>query len=257
MSDPWQALVRELDRWYAAGELADFWWRDDDAMKPSAALEQLLALSRAARVKIALAVIPAGVEAGLSRLLGRAEPPVAVLQHGYAHRNHRLGPGKKIELSAARLEAELDAELRRGLARLLELFGGYFLPALVPPWNRIDAAVVPRLRPLGFRGLSVYGARPGARVSGLCRANCHVDLMRWSEPRGFVGEDIALGLLVDHLSARRRGGAERDETTGLLTHHLVHDSAVWTFLSDLLALLQDHPAARFRDPADIFESGVT
>ena len=40
--NPWQKFAAELDRW-APGE-ATFWWRDDDAIAPTTALERLLAL---------------------------------------------------------------------------------------------------------------------------------------------------------------------------------------------------------------------
>ncbi len=252
-SDPWRALSRELDLWAASGEPATFWWRDDDATAPSPALEQLLGLGRTHQAPLALAVVPAVVDDHLSKVLETASPRVSVLQHGFSHSNHRAGPGKKIELTSARRASKLCAELSRGRDRLGGLFGDRFLPVLVPPWNRIDAEVAGLLPALGFRGLSTYGPRLSSLpISGLRRINCHVDIMRWSDPRGFLGLEPALGLAVGHLRARRQGNADRSEPTGLLTHHLVHDQSAWAFLTSLLAFLVQHPAARILDPADIF-----
>ena len=83
--------------------------------------------------------------------------------------------------------------------------------------------------------------------------NTHLDVMRWRPERGFLGENEALHLLIGHLRARRQAraeataagsrGAEPDEPSGLLTHHLVMDEAAWGFVSRLFAVLGDHPAA--------------
>ncbi len=51
--------------------VADFWWRDDDATTRTPALERLLALSTTPRLPLALAVIPAGVDAPTGLLADR------------------------------------------------------------------------------------------------------------------------------------------------------------------------------------------
>lgn len=38
----WDRLAAELDRWDAAGRRATFWWRDDDAVAPTPALDACL-----------------------------------------------------------------------------------------------------------------------------------------------------------------------------------------------------------------------
>ena len=40
----WAALDAELDLWAAAGRVAGGWWRDDDAVAPTPALESLLTI---------------------------------------------------------------------------------------------------------------------------------------------------------------------------------------------------------------------
>ncbi len=247
----WRILSEELDAWAAAGRVATLWWRDDDAVEPSAALERLLGLAAARDVPIALAAIPARASEALARGIETAGARVTLLQHGYAHRNHAPAAEKKVELGVDRRASAVLEELARGQARMTALFGlgssglGW-APVLVPPWNRIAEGLVPELARLGFRGLSTYGARAAAEpVPGLVQINSHVDIMRWKVPRGFLGAAEALDLLAGHLRARRLGEADAAEPSGLLSHHRAHDEACWAFLDELLGRLAEHPAARF------------
>jgi hypothetical protein len=244
---PWDALARELDAWGAAGRTATLWWRDDDAEAPSAALDRLLALG-AGRAPVALAVIPQPTGEALARRLATA-PNVRVLQHGWAHRNHRPAGARSAEFAADRPLEVMTAELARGRDHLAQLFGARGLAVLVPPWNRIDEAVVAALPALGLGGLSCFGPRaPGPVLT----VNTHVDPIAWRGGRGFVGDAKALGDLTHHLAARRAGTVDDAEPTGLLTHHLGHDEALWRFLDTLLARTAAHPAARWLDPRAVF-----
>ena len=45
----WDDLAEELDSWHGSGRCAAFWWRDDDAVRVTPALERLLALSKERR----------------------------------------------------------------------------------------------------------------------------------------------------------------------------------------------------------------
>lgn len=247
----WSDLDRELAAWAAAGRTATFWWRDDDAVGPSNALDLLLGLAAAESVPLALAVIPAATGPALADAL-RPRRDVAVLQHGYAHRNHAPAGEKKAELGPHRTPAEVMETLEQGRSRLRALFGARFLPVLVPPWNRVDPSLLPALPGLGFTDLSTYGGRPQPTAGGLAITDTHVDIVDWRNGRGFVGEGAALGLVVRHLAARRRGETARDEPTGLLTHHLVHDRAGWAFTAAFLARVAAHPAACWLTPFELF-----
>jgi hypothetical protein len=249
----WRDLDLELDAWAAAGSMASFWWRDDDATTPTPALDRLLHVAGRARVPLALAVIPALASDDLARRLGPAT--AAVLQHGYAHRNHAPDGAKKSELGDDRPVGEVLRELRLGRERLEALFGPRALPVLVPPWNRIAPTVMARLASGGFRGLSVYRARATARQGDVSVVNAHLDPIDWKRGRGFVGEEAALALATTHLAARRLGQADRDEPTGLLTHHLVQDEAIWDFTAEFLARTTKHKAARWLAVASAFAIG--
>ena len=253
MTDPWQAFRDELDLWAEAGQTATLWWRDDDATEDTPDLRRLLDV--AGDTPITLAVVPQPATEGLAAALA-PKPSVTPVQHGYGHLNHAPADEKKMELGGHRPADIVAAELAMGADRLQRLFGAAYLPVMVPPWNRIAPHLVPYLAELRYLGLSTYGARGRAQpVAGLQQVNCHGDLIDWPGTRGFVGDAVVLGDLTAHLAARRAGTSDDGEPTGLLTHHLAHDEACWTFLAQLLQETADHPAATWLGARDIFEAG--
>lgn len=225
----WERLYAALSRWRAAERTPCLWWRDDDAVTTTSALERLLDLSRHHSAPLALAVIPEGAEPALVDRLA-TEPRVAVLVHGWSHRNHAPVGEKKQELGLHRSETKVLSELGEALRLIQAMFGGKALPILVPPWNRIDAALVPKLGELGYRTLSVFG--PPHPV-GLPVLNTTVDIMDWHVTRGCRPAEAIVDDLVTQLDAALTDAVPRP--IGLLTHHLVHDEAAWRFLSELLA----------------------
>ncbi|MBX4956072.1 polysaccharide deacetylase family protein [Rhizobium lentis] len=232
----WEPLRRELDRWQAAGRLARFWLRDDDAVEPTPDLERLLALTGESGIPLTLAVIPALTGEGLAARLTK-ETGVSVAVHGWSHINHAGPERKKQELGNERSADVVLGELGEGFRLLQRLHPAGFLPVLVPPWNRIDAALIPALPGLGFRALSIYGrAKEGSPIPLL---NTHVDMIDWHGTRGGRSEEELVAELVAELRDRFAGS---DEPIGVLAHHLVHDAAAWKFLSALFALTSRHPA---------------
>jgi hypothetical protein len=251
----WSDLADELDRWEESERFATLWWRDDDTAAPSRALEHLLAI--AGDVPIALAVIPALADSGLGAWLARSsrsasEPRLAVLQHGWRHANHAVD-GKKSEFPAGRRYREVASDLAAGRTWLRTLLGKRALPVLVPPWNRFDASFLTLLPACGFVAISRAKPRRAASPAPeLAEVNIHVDLVAWHRNRAFIGEQTALGSLVGHLQARRRGGVDAGEPTGILTHHLVQDEATDEFLVRLIATTGAHPVARWLKATEVF-----
>ena len=243
----WRALFAELDRWSAEGRQATFWWRDDDAAATTPALERLFALRRRAAVPLALAVIPANMQVALADR-ARGEDGVAVLQHGWAHRNHAPASEKAMELGEHRSPEIVLEELGRGRGELEAAFAGCFVPALVPPWNRVASGLLPRLPSLGLRALSTFTPRRRAEPAlGLRQTNCHVDLIDWRGARQCRSEAELLDAVLTHLQLRRGGRADAAEPTGLLTHHLDHDEGCWDFLDGFFPRLGEHAAVRWLD----------
>ena len=248
----WTDLSAELDRWADAGQIATFWWRDDDAMEPTPALDRLLELRREAEIPISIAVIPAAAKPALQDML--SEQDIDVLQHGYAHKNHREAQAKKAELGEDRALWDIARELADGRGRMFDVFGeDGWVEALVPPWNRIGRPVVALLPGLGFHGLSTFKARTDAEpVPGLTAVNTHIDIIDWDGDRDFAGDETTLGAAVSHLAARRGGSADREEATGLLTHHLAHDDGCWNFIKKFVEVTANHPAARWVSARALF-----
>jgi hypothetical protein len=249
----WSDLTRELDAWSAAGLKAGFWWRDDDAVAPSDALDRILAIASETGAPLALAVIPKNAETALAARLDDGGAAVGVLQHGYAHANHAGEGDKKSELGRERPAEIVIAELGVGWERIAKLFGARALPVMVPPWNRIAPHIVPMLPEMGYRGLSTFEARKRAEaVRGLTQVNTHIDVIDWKGSRTFVGTDTALAAAIDHLRARRIGTADRDEPTGLLTHHLAHDPPADAFIAEFIERTSSHSAAHWLAADKVF-----
>ena len=254
VSAAWRTLDAEIACWRDAGRPVEFWWRDDDAVRPATGLARLLDLAAQSGVPLALAVIPDGAVPELFAGLGDG---VSVLQHGVDHRNRAAAGEKKTEFSAAEPADAALARLAAGRDRLEALGGARSIAVLAPPWNRIPAALVPRLAIAGLRGLSTFGARSAAAPApGITQVNTHVDIIAWRGGRGFVGEDEALGLAVRHLAARRTGAAESAEPTGWLTHHADHDEAAWKFLPRLFEATLRAPGVLWRRAEDLFAGGL-
>ena len=248
----WDSLERECAAWEASGRRIELWWRDDDAVADTPALRRLL---KTATAPLSLAVIPAALEPSLPALL-KGHASVSVLQHGFDHTNRAPAGGKKSEFPASRPWTEVARDLSQGRARLAASFGAQFVPALTPPWNRIDGGHAARLAELGYRGLTTYLARKPERSAGITQVNTHVDVIDWHGGRGFLGLAASLHLLVRHLADKRVGTADPAEPTGLLTHHLVHDTETWEFLGALLDWCAKKPIINWLGAADLFpESG--
>ncbi len=244
----WDDLFGELDRWPAG--TATFWWRDDDATIRTSALARLLALSDQ---PLAIAVVPAKMRVNLAEQI--SDPRIDILQHGFSHTDYQPPEDKKTELGDARPLAAVTEELQRGWQRLSALYGKRALRVVVPPWNRIADGVTAALPGLGYIGLSIDRPREN-KDDGLIRANTHIDIINWeAQPRRFIGEDFCLNAAVTHLTMRRTGEADKEEPTGLLTHHLAMDDAGFAFTAEFIMRTAAHPAVQWRAARDIFAPG--
>jgi hypothetical protein len=251
--EAWQWLERELDNWSNQEQSACFWWRDDDAGAASNQLTKLLGMTHTFKAPLALAVIPAKLEPGLVDSL-RDQSLTTVLQHGFDHQSHAKTGQRKLELGGTRSTPEIIADLDKGFQRLHQAFGDRFTPVLVPPWNRIDRSLLACLPAQGFAGVSTMKVRRTAHPApGLLQVNTHLDPVNWRHRGGFIGVYPAIAILVQHLRSKRLGYRDHDEPTGILSHHLVQNDAVWHFLGDLLEFLSHHPAVTWQSSSDIWK----
>ena len=209
------------------------------------ALERLLLLARRHGLPLALAVVPERATEDLANRLA-SEPNVGVLQHGWSHRNHASAGERKMELGDHRPLCEVVEELRAGFGRLTSLFPQKFHPALVPPWNRISAAVQDARIDIGLVGLSTFGPAPKEHYD---QVNTHLDIFEWRPERRPLSRVEAYAVLNLEIERRLTG---EDEPIGILTHHLVHAEASWDFLDELLGLIAKHPAVHWPAVEELF-----
>jgi predicted glycosyltransferase len=235
-------LKAALDDLARAGITWPIWWRDDDAVESSPALDRLIDLAAKHSAPFSLAVVPAGATQGLAARIAGAQN-VDILQHGWSHTNHAPAGEKKCEL---RDDAPgIEDRLVEGRIRLGTLFGERLLPVLVPPWNRIDAALVTNLASLGFAGLSTFKPRSATfAAQGLVQINTHWDPIAWKNGGGLRDPGALIDELAAYAEAILAGSPDSHEPYGLLTHHLVHDGWTWRLLDDVLQILANHKAVR-------------
>jgi len=244
MTPDWTPLDAELAHWKQ--DDLPLWWRDDDAIEPTTALAKLAVVSQRVGLPVHLAIIPAHVRDTLADVVdGQTLIPVV---HGWSHRNHAPQSQKKSEFGATRpLEIRAN-EASVSLARLTNLFGTALQPMFVPPWNRIAPDMTGKLAALGYTSLSTFTPRttPDA-APGLAQINTHLDPIDWHNTRSLIDPDALIAQVTRQLCDRRTGKADATEPYGILTHHLVHDAAIWTFTEQLILRLMNGPAYAWTD----------
>ncbi len=241
MTPDWTPLDRELAEWASLGMTLPLWWRDDDATATGAALDRLTGLAEARGVPVHLAVIPEAATQGLAAHVLGSNHLIPVV-HGWAHQNHAPLGEKKAEFGDHRPVLEMEAEVADGLDKLTHLFGRHLCRMFVPPWNRISPQMVTGLQRLGITSLSTFTPRRAPLAApGLAQINTHLDPIDWKGGRGLVDPDSLIAGLVRQLADRRLGRADNGEPYGILTHHLVHNEAIWGFTDALLGRLMAGP----------------
>ena len=248
MSADWTALDQELRTWQDQGLTLPLWWRDDDAIEPTPHLDRLTDLSEKLGLPVHLAVIPRDATQALANHLATT-PQLIPVVHGWAHQNHAPQGEKKAEFGAHRPVEQAMADAGRGLDVLRKLLGEAVTPMFVPPWNRISDDVVQELAGMGYKSLSTFKPRKATEAApGLQQINTHLDPIHWKGSRSLVPPQQLLDQVTQQLISRRNGLADNAEPYGILTHHLVHDSAIWGFTEALLGRLLAGPAVVWIPP---------
>ena len=250
VSIAWAMVEAETAAWKRAGRAPRLWWRDDDARRPSPALDRLLDLSDARGLPLALAVIPDVDLTDLAAAIG-GRWRVRVIQHGCDHIDRNAGGGFSAEFSPYAEPAQVAAAVNAGWGRLAGACEA--IPVYAPPWNVLTPNVRRALADTPLRAVSLYGAPSRSRDS-LLEINTHIDIMNW-RPARFRGSGAILARLWRQLRARRKDG-RWGEPIGLLTHHKNLDPAAWAFLKTFLARAAA-PAAgfRWRSALDLIDPG--
>ncbi len=77
-------LKAEMQLWGDAGLTLPIWWRDDDAIEPTGALDRLIALSQELQIPVHLAVIPEMATPALAATVAKTDCLTPVV-YGWAH----------------------------------------------------------------------------------------------------------------------------------------------------------------------------
>ncbi|HEY8382829.1 MAG TPA: glycosyltransferase [Microvirga sp.] len=225
-----EALAAARDR----GVTIRAWWRDDDAVADTPALRRLLDLGRTAAAPIAIAAIPQAIAPCLAAALAE-EPGAVALVHGLTHRNWAPPGEKKAEFGPHRPLPALAGDAAAALAVARAALGHKLVPVFVPPWNRIAPDLLPRLAGLGYRGVSTFNDRRALQAApGLAQVNTHCDPIDWRGSRSLADPSALVARLAAAVLTRIEAPPGVAEPIGLLTHHLVHDEAVWGFCEAVL-----------------------
>ena len=105
---------------------------------------------------------------------------------------------------------------------------------------------------LGFRGLSCFGPENQySGVPGLSVANTHIDPVDWHGTRSLTNPKVLMDSIVKIVTGESDGPGGR--VLGLLTHHLMHDEALWHFIEGFCQTVDASPGASWCDPATLFQ----
>ena len=96
MKTDWSPLNSELALWRAEQRPLPIWWRDDDAVEPTPALDRLTALANTLGLPVHAAVIPKLAQPSLAKFCADQDQ-VIPLVHGWQHVSHAPGGHKKAE----------------------------------------------------------------------------------------------------------------------------------------------------------------
>jgi hypothetical protein len=265
------SIHEELDSWQRNGELARFWWRDDDAQIDNKPFKRLIQLAEVTSAPLILAVSPGIIsESFVEKLNGIRNVHMAA--HGFRHVNYNKG-ALTAEFGNDRPLEVMIAEIEHLAKKFASMFPNRGLSMFVPPWHGLDQRLIPYLSRSGFKCLSMHEsfsvraaqiffakipsikmafARPGSKslkAQSMDRANIAINFL--SSGARHLLKVNPLHQALGALRLRRLGLIAIDRPIGLMTHHLQHDESAWEQLSQLIAVIVNHPASYFIQSEDL------
>ena len=198
-----------------------------------------------------MAVIPAWLSAIRTEQLFAAAPLEEPLwgwhQHGWRHANWQR-TGKKSEFAEERPIEKQWSDICRGLEKLTEVFGPWFIPVFTPPWNRLPSATLRILQELDFKAVSITGALPrvGRTTASLRNLRIQIDLHTRKTKDGNADFQTLLAELGAALLKK--------EPIGIMLHHHRMNPFAFEFLDELLNLLKHKVQSQFLGFAELLEN---
>lgn len=242
------ALIKALDRVPEQVSPIGFWWRDDDLDQSSPALLQMLDVLQENGVTPLLATVPGRLHP--SAIEATAPYSVRFALHGWMHQSHSTPPAKKSEYGPERPMALRLSEIKDGRLKISVAAGDRALPWFVPPWNRIDEALLPYLPEQGIEVLSAFEtlSKPVREVAGLSRLDTHVDLIDWKSGQRPLSSDGICFALADWVERRLEDITQTHKPIGVLSHHLVTANESWQEWTSWVKEISHHPNACWMTP---------
>ncbi|MEM9579213.1 MAG: polysaccharide deacetylase [Pseudomonadota bacterium] len=239
----WSALQDEFAIWRALGLTLPIWWRDDDAVRVTSALERLAALSARVGVDVHLAVIPDHLQSDLAPFV-QAQGRLWAITHGWTHRDLSLPRKKSCEFGRHRPADEVRREVLAGARIIRRSFGTSARAVFAPPWNRFALDHAPVLAEAGYSTLSLFKPRIWKMgASGVELINTHIDPIAWRGTRALCPPEEIIAKTVKLMRDRRMGYTDPDEPLGYLAHHLDHTEAIWDFTEEFWDIMLSGPVS--------------
>lgn len=222
--------VEQLD----SAQPVPIFFRADDIGVLSANFTAMMHLFSYYQTPLCLAVVPAWLTSSRWTAIGAQVDTGSKLwhwhQHGWSHTNHE-SKGKKSEFGPSRPARVVEADIRRGRDRLIQLIGKDLAPFFTPPWNRCSDESLKVVTKIGFSGISRSRGEQ-KQPAGLPDIFVNVDLHTRKETDG----SIALEGLCCELDQ-----AIKDRRIGVMIHHQRMNDKALQLLDRLLAFIADHP----------------
>lgn len=242
-------LRPHLEKFQEEERKIKIFFRDDDVDVEEDRLTRLLDLFLSCGVPVNLEIIPKSLTDSTIKLLcqyKRSHGPLLELnQHGWQHLNHER-EGKKCEFGTSRGFDEQMKDISRGKSRLEEIFGHEFYPVFTPPWNRCTVDTFKVLDQLGFRVLSKdIGEKPVVGYSFM-EISTTLDLFSWKGGATRKPAEEIVRKMIYQMS--------EFSAIGILLHHKIMDSEVFSLLDILIEELNQYPIVQFHTFQSLLES---
>jgi hypothetical protein len=226
------------------GKKITFWWRDDDAIEETQALQKLLKLVD--HKAISIATIPEYCTKSLIDIV-KENPYIHLLQHGVSHENFAHKEEKKCEFPTHLSDEHHWQRIQYGRDKIFQLYPEWDGKGFVPPWNRMKLNSAEGLKDIGFDYISAFESLKARNIATKHIAYCdsNIDPIDWKgndgkNNYGFIGWQACDDILLHH--------AQYQQHIGLLTHHLVHNEAMWHKLEIIADFMHHHPAIDWQAP---------
>lgn len=232
----WKERLEQLFEVYS-GKIPPLFFRADDVGAWGQGLRALMKLFEYHNVPLAVAVVPAWLNAKrlekIAENVDISSPLWTWHQHGWRHVNWSTD-GKKAEFCRSRTREQQWTDIMKGKMKLEDLLGRHFVPVFTPPWNRLDLTTLEVLQRLDFKGVSLDGPFPRGAKHSIKLKNFRIALDMHT--RKSVQKEFAFDEFMKDLEAlfTQKG------PVGIMIHHHRMNIQAFEILNLILKLIKEH-----------------